>query len=208
MAEQGTIKILTRSLAPDYPLPDDLPGELVDLRTIPTELLAKHETKYTGFERPKMWEHSNIFKRPDAKGFALVSSKHPESVDDLLAWTLNRRCANGIRIGPIYARDVASAKAVLVAAMRAATVQSIKDVPMPSVGLSDLSESEITEKATLATEVWSGNPQALEAFESLGWKDSGFEFYRMWTHGHATSAQMDGGEAHSGVFAIFDAAVG
>lgn len=92
--------------------------------------------------------------------------------------------------------------------MRAATVQYVKKTPMPNVGLSELSETEIAEKATLVTEVWGGNAEALTAFESLGWKDSGIEYYRMWTHGKATPEQSEGGPAHSGVFAIFDAAVG
>lgn len=92
--------------------------------------------------------------------------------------------------------------------MKDAKVGMIKDIPLPNEPISDLSEAEVTEKATLVTEVWCGNPEAEKIFDDLGWKAVGVEYHRMWVDSKATEQGTKGGLAQKGVFAIFDAAVG
>lgn len=181
---------------------------LVDIRQVPRRLLAASDSKYTGFERPALWCNDYLFDRPDVSGFALVTDGNPKHVDDLLAWTVIRRCSGGFRIGPVYAQDASSAKSVLAAAMKAATVDGILNVPLPNEAMNTWPDEQIRDQASLSVEVWTGNPEAEATFQNLGWKDSGLKYYRMWTDGKATSEQSAGGIAHKSVFAIFDAAVG
>ena len=180
---------------------------IVDVRKIPFELLVSHELKYTGFERPRLWSQENMFHRPDVSGWALVS-RSPIVVGDIKAWALTRRCSGGVRIGPVYAQDATSARLVLMATMKEVDPGMIRDVPLPNEPISDLSEEDIVEKATLVAEVWCGNPDAERLFEELGWKGVGVEYHRMWVDSKATAQWMEGGLAQKGVFTVLDAAIG
>lgn len=181
---------------------------LVSLDSVPHHLLAEHELKYTGFERRSLWNGKNMFDRPDVIGWALVSKAKPDSVDDIFAWAMVRRCSSGARIGPVYAHDAESAKVVLAAAVKTASVQYIKTIPLENEPLSSMADEEINEKASLVAEVWTGNADALGVFEQLGWTPSGLEYHRMWLDGKATPQQSEGGLAQKGLFAVFDAAIG
>lgn len=169
-----TVKIMMRPLNPDQALPDSIPGKLIDARYVPKHLLVQFELKYTGFERPQLWSNKHLLNRTDFMGLALATSMKPTSVDDLLALVVNRRCAGGVRIGPVYACDAASAEYVLCSAMRDADSAVIEDA-MPGVTLSGLPDHEILDKATLAAEVWGGNPEAVKLFEKLCFKPVGVE---------------------------------
>ena len=91
--------------------------------------------------------------------------------------------------------------------MNSATPDVIKKVPLPKE-MEDWTAERITDEATLVTEVWGGNADAVALFDELEWQPAGVEYYRMWTDGKATAQQSTGGAARSGVYAIFDAAVG
>lgn len=182
--------------------------QIVGIRSVPPPLLVQHEAKYTGFERPALWSYEHIFSRKDVDGVAIVKKESPQAVDDLLAWTITRRCSGGIRVGPVYALDPESAKAVISAAMEKSTPKVVQDVPLPGEAMNEWSLEKVTGEATLVTEVWGGNPEAIKVFKELGWEDAPVSYYRMWVDGKATPEQGKGGAAQEGVYAIFDAAVG
>lgn len=210
----GVLKLMSRPLASKKEVRASAEVEvtttthLVSLDNVPHHLLAEHELKYTGFERRGLWNGKNMFDRPDVIGWALASKAKPDSVDDIFAWSMVRRCSSGARVGPVYAHDAESAKVVLAAAVKTASVQYIKTIPLENEPLSSLSDNEINENASLVAEVWTGNAQALGVFEELGWVPGGVEYHRMWLDGKATPQQSEGGLAQKGVFAIFDAAIG
>ena len=210
----GTVKIMMRPLVAKKTLPSDtgptraLQSSIVGIRDVPTDLLVAHELKYTGFERPRLWSREHTFHRPDVNGFALVSKSPPTEIDNIQAWTVIRRCSGGVRIGPLYAQDSVSANSVLAAAMEAVRPEMIRDLPLPNEPISNISEGEIADKATLVVEVWDGNPDAENVFVRLGWANVGVEYHRMWVDGKANAEWTEGGLAQKGVFAIFDAAVG
>lgn len=183
-------------------------GHIVDLRQVPQTLLVQHELKYTGFERPALWSDEHIFDRKDVDGVAIASQESPRTVDDLRAWAVIRRCSGGIRLGPVYASDSAAAKAVIAAAMERATPKAIQAVPLPKETMNEWSSDKIANEATLVTEVWGGNPEAIKLFKELGWEEAPVSYYRMWVDSKATPEQSEGGAAQDGVYAIFDAAVG
>lgn len=206
----GKVRIMIRSLLAKEPLPKNegqADGSLVNIHDVPLDLLVQHETKYTGFVRPRLWSKEHMFNRPDAAGHALVSRSPPQSVDDIKGWTVIRRCSGGIRIGPLYAQDAEAAKKVLIAAMETGP-KYIKDIPLPKEPISDLAEEKIADEGTLVTEVWGGNPEAVKLFENLGWKPAGVDYHRMWLDGKALPEWEQGGVAQKGVFATFDAAAG
>ncbi|KAI4745542.1 hypothetical protein E4T50_04104 [Aureobasidium sp. EXF-12298] len=62
--------------------------------------------------------------------------------------------------------------------------------------------------AASPAEVWGGNPYAVGIFEELGWNCTGTNYHRMWLGGITPLQQDEGGLAHRGMFAIFDAVVG
>lgn len=205
----GEVQIMMRPLVAKKSAPTpQTDSHIIDVRQVPQELLAQHEAKYTGFERPGLWSDEHMFNRKDVNGLAISKSESPQTVDDLLAWTITRRCSGGIRIGPVYAKDPAAAKTVIAAAMEKATPKSIQNVPLPSQAMNEWSVEKIAEEATLVTEVWGGNPEAIKVFKDLGWEEAPVSYYRMWVDDRATPEQSKSGAAQEGVYAIFDAAVG
>jgi hypothetical protein len=209
----GTVKIMMRPLVAKEPLPFssrdlEASGQLVDIHDVPKTLLAQHDLKYTGFDRPELWSDEHMFNRPDVSGVALVGNAKPETPNDLQAWTILRRCSGGIRLGPLYADSQEATKLAVVAAMEKAKPILIKSVPLPKEPLSDGSEAEIAEQATLVTEVWGGNPEAVQLFEGLGWIGVVVEYHRMWVGSKATPEFNKGGLAQKGCYAVFDAATG
>ncbi|KAF2723897.1 hypothetical protein K431DRAFT_263728 [Polychaeton citri CBS 116435] len=209
----GVLKLMTRSLVAKQPtveptnaLHDN--GILIDLRDVPQHLLVEHELKHTGFERKGLWTDKNMFSRPDVLGYAVVTKKELTSVDDLIAWTLVRRCSGGCRVGPVYSNDPKSAKAVLSAAMDACTSQFLRRTPLPKEPMSDWDEHIIDDEASLVAEMWTGNPASAKMFEELGWGEAGVYYHRMWYEDKATPEQSEGGTAETGLFAVFDAAIG
>lgn len=61
---------------------------------------------------------------------------------------------------------------------------------------------------SLIAEVFGANAEANKVFESLGWKDVGVEYHRMWYEGRVPGPQQDERLGTKGMFAIFDAACG
>lgn len=179
---------------------------LVDVRKVPRDLLVQQELKYTGLYRPNLWSKEHMFSRADVAGVALVSDVIVKTVNELKGWALVRRCPSGFRIGPLYADGPVVAKAVLMEAMKLGTPMAIERAPLPNV-MEAWSTQRITDEATLVAEVWTGNFEAMQLFEELGWSNTG-ENYRMWLDGTATQEQQAGGSAQKGMYAIFDAAVG
>ena len=84
----------------------------------------------------------------------------------------------------------------------------IHTFPLPDEPISDGTEDEISDKGSLVTEIWCGNPETLKLFENLGWTPAGVDYHRMWMDSKAPSEWTDGGIAQKGVFAVFDAATG
>ena len=207
----GTVKQLIRPLAAKFPISETEPVKndtLVDIRKVPQDFLAKSDEKYTGFLRPALWSDKHLFNRKDIHGVALVSRDDPVELDDLRAWAVTRRYAGGIKIGPLYASDKESARAVLTAAMKLATPEAIKRIGMPNSAMNEWSIEKVTDEAKLAAEVWGGNQEAVELFEELGWVSAGYEYYRMWYDEKAPAAQDSGGASGKGAYAMFDAATG
>lgn len=210
----GTIRIMIRSLVAKAPIQEAAklplpPGtRIVEIREVPRALLAEHELKYTGFDRPKLWSDEHLFDRQDVEGIAIVSNAGLRTVDDVKAWAINRRCSGGIRIGPVYADGPDLAQAVLAAAMSLGTPQKIQVVPLPNEAMNEWPAAQVVDNATLVAEVWGGNDDAVKLFDRFGWKPAGVEYYRMWVDGKAPIEQSEGGLAQKGVYAIFDAAVG
>jgi hypothetical protein len=195
-----TRPLVVKQSVPEIELPDGL--RIIDIKEVPSHMLAEHDLKWTGFERPRQWTHEHLFSRPDVKGVAIMGP-----VDQLVAWAINCRCSGGIRIGPVYADNAVAAKAVLTAAMNLASPEAIEELPLPDEAMNDLSVSDISMKATLAAEVWVGNGDAVRVFEELGWNSAGVEFQRMWVDGDAPPEQSQDGCSYKGVY-VTDAALG
>lgn len=208
----GTVKIMSRPLVCDKGLPNNVQAgpeaEMLSLDQVPHYLLAEHELKLTGVQRTKLWTEENIFSRPDAQGWALVRRAPPQVVEDILAWTVIRRCSGGARIGPVYADNAVCARSVLAQAMNAADVDYIKALRLENEPMNTWSSERIRQEATMIAEVWTGIPDAVTVFEELGWSYGGADYHRMWLKGTAPKAQSEGGLAQRGLYAIFDAAIG
>lgn len=118
---------------------------IVNIRDVPSHLLARHDKKYTGSERPRLWSTEHMLDRKDASGVVLVSKNPPSTLEELHGWCLIRRCSGGLRLGPPYADHALSAKLVLVSAMKSASPRLVKDISLPKEAISELSEAEIAQ---------------------------------------------------------------
>ncbi|KAJ9628647.1 hypothetical protein H2203_002549 [Taxawa tesnikishii (nom. ined.)] len=220
-SQLGLVKCMYRNLTSHAPLvaagrslglPKDT--ELCALSMVPNRLLVQSDLAHTGFERNGLWTEE-FFNRPDVFGSALMRERCTRSrrstvgkLDDVLAWVVVRRSVQGYRIGPLYAKDTESARIVLTSAMEDAGPGRMNSTPLDNETPYDKDVEEISEKAQLAVEIWSGNPAAEALFTELGWQFLGVDYHRMWLGGEATPEQSEGGLAHKGMFAVFDAAIG
>ncbi|EME40948.1 hypothetical protein DOTSEDRAFT_74487 [Dothistroma septosporum NZE10] len=205
----GTVKQLVRPLIAAVPISDNATSNnIIDIRKVPKALLAQSEEANVGIRRPDLWSDEHLFNREDVHGVAVVNIPDPIKLNDLRAWTVTRRYAGGVKIGPLYASDKESARAALIAAMDLATPDAVKRTDLPNSPMNQWTLDKVASEARLAAEVWSGNSEAIELFEELGWVSAGYEYYRMWFDGKAPLEQSDGGAAARGAYAFFDAATG
>lgn len=202
----GVIQCMSRQLLASEPLHTPYLSthhlRVVNIKDIACPLLVQSDLDHTGFQREGLWT-SAFFERADVFGFAVIKKEEINDEKDITAWAVVRRCPSGFRLGPVYADDEVSAKAVMIAALEDATPEAIHRVPIDG----DLSKDS-TAVPSVVAEVWDGNPAAMSAFEELGWKSAGVTYNRMWLNNKPTRAQDEGGLAHTGMFAVFDAAVG
>lgn len=129
-------------------------------------------------------------------------------MDDIGALLLVRRCQNGFRVGLIYADGIVSASLMLAAAMAVSSTTALGQDMLPGESMNSQAGKRRVEDATLTAEVWSGNPEALEVFEHLGWSSVGIQYHRMWLRGDATPQFNRSGAAQRNVFAVVDTAIG
>jgi hypothetical protein len=171
---------------------------LVDVKEIQHGILSQSDCDHTGFKRDCLWR-DGIINREDFFGLALVEDEKSIAEDSVHGWVAVRRASEGYRLGPVYARNTVASRTLIMAAMqttaaRASTFTEHETMPYPDV--------------LIAAEVWGGNPDAVGIFEELGWDCTGVDYYRMWLRGDTPPQQRDGGLAHRGMFAIFDAVLG
>lgn len=176
--------------------------QTVDIKDVPREFLVGSDYKHTGFERKGLW-NEKFLNRSDLFGLALIDGSAVSKYEDIRAWTVVRRVPQGYRMGPVYAADSQSARCIINAAMK----HAVRETKNASSGTAEL-HPRGAEARTITAEIWDGNPNAVGLFEELRWTSLGVEYHRMWLHGKATPQQAEGGLAHSGMYAIFDAAIG
>jgi GNAT superfamily N-acetyltransferase len=184
----ATIKLATRPSIVEKPktveLVELVEGEqVVDIKGIDPELLARLDLAHTGFYRPAYWSQKGLLSRKDAYGYALLSTAQDEP--KLAGYVLVRRCQEGHRFGPLYAETYEQARFLLWKAMEA-----------------------LTGNGSMIAEIYGSNPQGLKVFEELGWKWAGLDYYRMWLSGKVPKEQQQSGKATTGMFATFDACAG
>ncbi|KAI5255722.1 hypothetical protein E4T42_01823 [Aureobasidium subglaciale] len=177
---------------------------LIDIKDVPYHLLAESDLDHTGFKRNRLWGEK-FFSRSDVFGLALLGGEGATKTADIRAWTVVREVPQGYRLGPVYATDQESARRIVLASMEHA-MGRIENTSTNSV--ISCPRVEDPRAHTITAEIWDGNPHAVELFEKLGWSSVGVDYHRMWFKGKATPQQDKGGLAHSGMYAIFDAAIG
>lgn len=205
----GTVKVMSRAFTSKTPLPSvTVPRGMVikDAKEVDLSWIVAFEKAVTGFERSGLWTTS-FFARPDLKAVVLIDESKT-GLESIVGFSMVRRCPSGARFSPLYARDEQCAEFLMAHTLTLATPEFVRRCPLPQVEMSDWSEADISEKASITTEVWTGNATALPLFEKYGWREDGVEYARMWLNGKATPEQSEGGAAHSTMFAIFDAAIG
>ena len=159
-------------------------GRVGDLREADRGEVARLDYELTGLDRTKYWVSSNLLEREDVFGFT-----YPSTSDGYLSgFVLVRGCAEGHRIGPLFAPSSAVAAHLLQMVMR-----------HPSI---------TTSTGSLIAEVFGANKEAKSVFEKLGWTEAGVEYHRMWYKGKVPEAQQEGGLGTKTMFAVFDAACG
>ncbi|KAF2116101.1 acyl-CoA N-acyltransferase [Lophiotrema nucula] len=158
---------------------------VVDIRSVDFEALAKLDLALNGLDRTALWTEEALFSRKDTYGFAL------ENGTELSGFVLVRRCEDGHRIGPLYARTYSQAVHLLHLAM--AKVSGSKGDER---------------KGSFVAEVFGTNPVGKTLFEELGWAWAGLDYHRMWLDGKIPKEQADGGRGTEEMFATFDAAEG
>jgi hypothetical protein len=177
----------------------DLPGlHLVDLRKIPYGILSQSDCDHTGLKRDSLWRDL-IQNRDDFFGLALVENEKSIAEESVHGWVAVRRASGGYRLGPVYAMNAVASRTLIMAAMQTTAARAFTLVEHDVMSCSDV---------CIAAEVWGGNPDAVSIFEQLGWNCTGVDYHRMWLRGITPSQQDEGGLAHRGMFAIFDAVVG
>ena len=159
-------------------------GRFGDLREVERGEVARLDRELTGLDRTKYWVSSDLLEREDVLGFTYSSTSN----EGLSGFVLVRGCAEGHRVGPLFAPSSAVAAHLLQLVMW-----------HPSITAST---------GSLIAEVFGANKEAKNVFEKLGWTDAGVEYHRMWYKGKVPEAQQEGGSGTKAMFAVFDAACG
>ena len=159
-------------------------GRFGDLRKVERGKVARLDRELTGLDRTKYWVSSDLLEREDVLGFTYSSTSN----EGLSGFVLVRGCAEGHRVGPLFAPSSAVAAHLLQLVMW-----------HPSITAST---------GSLIAEVFGANKEAKNVFEKLGWTDAGVEYHRMWYKGKVPEAQQEGGSGTKTMFAVFDAACG
>lgn len=159
-------------------------GKFGDLREVDRGEVARLDCELTGLNRTKYWVSSDLLEREDVFGFTYSSASNKE----LSGFVLVRGCAEGHRIGPLFAPSSTIAAHLLKSVMQ-----------HPSITAST---------GSLIAEVFGANKEAKSVFKKLGWTDAGVEYHRMWYKGKLPEAQQEGGIGTKAMFAVFDAACG
>lgn len=186
--EAAKIKIMTctpeKELATKYGGLELTKGyKAIDIMEADMGAIADLDRMHTGLDRRVLWAKS-LFSRPDAFGFAIIST----TTEELSGFILVRRCEHGHRFGPLFADSNAHASSLLQLAMS-----------HPSV-----SESS----GSLIAEVFGPNENSVDVFSHLGWQWTKMDYHRMWLNGRVPVEQQQGGRGQEGMFAIFDASEG
>lgn len=155
--------------------------EVVDIRHVDARALGDLDLAHTGLARHVLWTDA-LFDRPDAYGFAVISS----TTKEVKGLVLVRDCEHGRRVGPLLAADSDQATVLLHRAMTDAT---------PFTG-------------SWIAEVFGPNEASSRPFLALGWKYINVDYHRMWVEGKQPPQQAPGGQGTKGMFAIFDASEG
>jgi hypothetical protein len=80
----------------------DVEGELLDIKSVDPQTLAKIDLEHTGLDRSTYWSYDALLSRHDAFGYAL-SSTSTSTPPEITGFILVRRCEHGHRVGPLYA---------------------------------------------------------------------------------------------------------
>lgn len=186
--EAAKIKIMTREPEEDLTtkygvvqLNNDY--KAIDIKEVDADTIADLDRMHTGLDRGVLWAKA-LFSRPDAFGFAIISS----TTEELSGFILVRRCEHGYRFGPLLAASNDHASALLQLAMS-----------HPSVSKSS---------GSLIAEVFGPNENSVNVFSNMGWQWAKVDYHRMWLNGRVPVEQQQGGRGQKGMFAIFDASEG
>ncbi|KAH8127740.1 hypothetical protein ACSS6W_008683 [Trichoderma asperelloides] len=155
----------------------------VDIKEVDADTIADLDRMHTGLDRGVLWAKA-LFSRPDAFGFAIIST----TTEELSGFILVRRCEHGYRFGPLLADSNNHASALLQLAMSHASVSK--------------------SSGSLIAEVFGPNENSVDVFSHLGWQWAEIDYHRMWLHGRVPVEQQQGGRGQKGMFAIFDASEG
>lgn len=155
----------------------------IDIKEADMGAIADLDLMHTGLDRKVLWAKA-LFSRPDAFGFAIVST----TTGELSGFILVRRCEHGHRFGPLFADSNAHASSLLQLAMS-----------HPSISASS---------GSLIAEVFGPNENSVDVFSRLGWQWTKMDYHRMWLNGRVPVEQQQGGRGQKGMFAIFDASEG
>lgn len=186
--EAAKIKIMSRApeqeLAIKYGAVQLNKGyKATDIKDVDAGTIADLDRMHTGLDRGALWAKA-LFSRPDAFGFAIIST----TTEELSGVILVRRCEHGYRFGPLLADSNDHASALLQLAMS-----------HPSVSKSS---------GSLIAEVFGPNENSVDVFSHLGWQWTKMDYHRMWLNGRVPVEQQQGGRGQTGMFAIFDASEG
>lgn len=164
---------------------DNEDGTFKDIKTVDRSALAHLDQALTGLDRSVYWNTSNVLSRDDVFGYAYSPLSSSASITGFI---LVRSCEEGHRIGPLYAPSPAIAAHMLYLTME-----------HPFIANSS---------GSLVAELFGPNTESKSVFKSLGWKELGVEYHRMWYKGKVPTPQSEGGEGIKGMFVIFDAGCG
>ncbi|KAI5239829.1 hypothetical protein E4T43_06520 [Aureobasidium subglaciale] len=171
---------------------------LIDIKDVPYHLLAESDLDHTYFKRKRLWGEK-FFSRSDVFGLALLGGEGATKTADIRAWTVVREVPQGYRLGPVYATDQESARRIVLASME----HAMGRIENTSTNSSRRSESPYNNGGDLGWQSSCGR-----AFRKAGVELSRCGLPSLRIEGKATPQQDKGGLAHSGMYAILDAAIG